>query len=53
MGKRVRAIPALHDLDVRKKIIDCHKDYAQVISYPQPPVETFAKTQNRSTISSV
>jgi hypothetical protein len=53
MGKRVRAIPALHDLDVRKKIIDCHKDYAQVISYPQPPVETFAKTHNRSTISSV
>ena len=51
MGKRVRAIPALHDLDVRKKIIDGHKDYAQVISYPQPPVE--ALTHNRSTISSV
>ena len=28
MGKRVRAIPPLHDLDARKKIIDTHKDYA-------------------------
>jgi len=44
MGKRVRAIPALHDLDVRKKIIDSHKDYAQILSYPQPPVETFARS---------
>ena len=43
MGKRVRAIPALHDLDVRKKIIDNHKDYAQILSYPQPPIGTFAK----------
>ncbi len=44
MGKRVRAIPALYDLNVRKKIVDGHKDYAQVLSYPQPPVETFAKS---------
>ena len=44
MGKRVRAIPALYDLDVRKKIVDGHKDYAQILSYPQPPVETFAKS---------
>ena len=44
MGKRVRAIPALHDLDARKKIIDTHKDYQQVIAYPQPPIEKFAKS---------
>src|ERR1039458_2176466 len=44
MGKRVRAIPALHDLDARKKIIDTHKDYAQVIAYPQPPIENIAKS---------
>ena len=44
MGKRVRAIPALHDLDARKKIIDTHKDYAQVIAYPQPPIERLAKS---------
>src|SRR5215467_14761404 len=44
IGKRMRSLPALHDLDVRKRIIDRHKDYAQILSYPQPPIETFAKT---------
>ena len=44
MGKRVRSLPALYDLDVRKKIVDGHKDYQQILSYPQPPLETFAKT---------
>ena len=44
MGKRVRAIPPLYDLDARKKIIDTHKDYQQIIAYPQPPVEKLAKS---------
>jgi aminocarboxymuconate-semialdehyde decarboxylase len=44
MGKRVRGLPALYDLDVRKKIVDGHKDYQQVLTYPQPPIERFAKT---------
>jgi aminocarboxymuconate-semialdehyde decarboxylase len=44
MGKRVRAIPPLYDLDARKKIIDSHKDYQQILAYPQPPVEKLAKT---------
>jgi predicted TIM-barrel fold metal-dependent hydrolase len=44
MGKRVRAIRALYDLDHRKKIVDGHKDYAQILSYPQPPIESFAKS---------
>ena len=44
MGKRVRALPALYDLDFRKKIVDGHKDYRQVLAYPQPPIECFAKT---------
>src|SRR5579862_8719805 len=45
MGKRIRSLPALFDLDVRKKIVDGHKDYQQILSYPQPPIERFAKTQ--------
>ena len=44
MGKRVRSLPALYDLDVRKRIVDGHKDYQQILSYPQPPIERFAKT---------
>ena len=44
MGKRVRSLPALFDLEHRKKLVDGFKDYRQILSYPQPPVETFAKT---------
>ena len=44
MGQRVRSLPALHDLDVRKKIVDGHKDYQQILSYTQPPIELIAKT---------
>src|ERR1700732_1659588 len=44
MGKRIRSLPALFDLNVRKKIVDGHKDYQQILSYPQPPVEKFAKS---------
>src|SRR5437763_3504083 len=44
MGKRVRLIPALYDLDHRKKIVDGFKDYAQILSYPQPPIESFAQS---------
>ena len=43
MGKRVRALPALFDLEYRKKIVDQHADYAQILSYPQPPLETLVK----------
>jgi uncharacterized protein len=43
MGKRVRAVPALFDLDHRKKIVDLFPDYAQILSYPQPPLERLAK----------
>ena len=44
MGKRIRSLPALFDIDVRKKIVDGHKDYQQILSYPQPPIEKFAKS---------
>ena len=44
IGKRVRSLPALYDLDVRKRIVDSHKDYQQILAYPQPPIEKFAKT---------
>jgi aminocarboxymuconate-semialdehyde decarboxylase len=43
MGKRVRALPALFDLDHRKKIVDLYGDYAQILSYPQPPLEILVK----------
>ena len=43
IGKRMRAVPAIYDLDVRKKVVDGFPDYAQILSYPMPPLEHFAK----------
>ena len=43
-GQARALAPALHDLDVRKKIVDGHKDYAQILSYSQPAIEDIAKT---------
>jgi predicted TIM-barrel fold metal-dependent hydrolase len=43
IGKRVREIPCIHDLDVRKKIVDTFMDYAQILSYSQPPLEVMTK----------
>jgi uncharacterized protein len=42
MGKRVRSLPALYDIDFRKKMVDGFPDYQQILSYPQPPLEVFA-----------
>ena len=39
IGKRMRGVPAIYDLDVRKKVVDKFKDYAQIVSYPMPPLE--------------
>jgi len=43
IGKRMRGVPAIYDLDVRKKVVDMFPDYAQILSYPMPPLEDFAK----------
>jgi predicted TIM-barrel fold metal-dependent hydrolase len=45
IGKRVREIPCIHDLGVRLKVVDQFKDYAQILSYPMPPLELLAKGQ--------
>jgi aminocarboxymuconate-semialdehyde decarboxylase len=39
IGKRVREIPSIHDLEVRRKVVDKFKDYAQILSYSLPPLE--------------
>src|SRR5690348_16020863 len=45
IGKRMRELPAIHDLDVRKKVVDTFKDYAQILSHGMPPLEVLAKGQ--------
>jgi uncharacterized protein len=39
MGKRVREIPVLYDLDARFRVMDQFDDYAQVICIASPPIE--------------
>src|SRR5436189_5390576 len=39
IGKRVRGIPALYDLDVRRKVVDQFVDYAQVLSLGLPMID--------------
>ena len=43
IGKRVREIPSIHDLEVRRKVVDQFDDYAQILSYPMPPLELLTK----------
>src|SRR5205807_1544423 len=42
IGKRVRNIPTLVDLDARFRVMDEFGDYRQIISLPLPPVEELA-----------
>ncbi len=42
MGKRVRAIPVLYDLEARLRVMDQFDDYAQVICLGAPPLEVLA-----------
>ena len=45
IGKRMRELPAIHDLDVRKKVVDQFTDYAQILSHGMPPLEVLVKGQ--------
>ena len=39
LGKRVRGIPALSDIDLRLKVVEQFEDYTQVLSHGLPPLE--------------
>jgi predicted TIM-barrel fold metal-dependent hydrolase len=42
MGKRMRGIPVLVDLDLRLQIMDRYEGYAQVLTLASPPIEMIA-----------
>ncbi|HLK67109.1 MAG TPA: amidohydrolase family protein [Bryobacteraceae bacterium] len=42
MGKRVRNVQMLYDLDLRFRIMDQFGEYRQIISMASPPLEVFA-----------
>ena len=43
MGKRLRGVPKLFDLDLRFRDMDEIGDYRQIISLPNPPIEDVAE----------
>ncbi|MBI1204869.1 MAG: amidohydrolase family protein [Rhodopseudomonas sp.] len=43
IGKRMREVPCIHDLEIRKKVVDTFPDYAQILSFAMPPLEVFTK----------
>ncbi len=43
IGKRMREVPCIYDLEIRRQVVDTFDDYAQILSYPMPPLENIAK----------
>ena len=48
IGKRMRGVPAIYDLNVRKKVVDKFKDYAQIVSYSMPAPELMASSPKQA-----
>ena len=42
MGKRMRNIPMLFDLEERFRVMDMFDSYQQALSIPTPPIEAYA-----------
>src|SRR5579863_5447178 len=42
MGKRVRNVPTIADLDARFRVMDEFGEYCQLLSLPAPPMEVMA-----------
>ncbi|MDP7295782.1 MAG: amidohydrolase family protein, partial [Vicinamibacterales bacterium] len=45
MGKRVRNIPILTDLDIRFRCMDMFGEYQQILSLASPPIEVLADAE--------
>lgn len=39
IGKRIRGVPSIWDLDERLRVVEKFDDYGQILSYSQPPIE--------------
>src|SRR4029453_16940824 len=42
IGKRMREVPMLYDLDERLRVMDRFPDYVQILSAGMPPIEALA-----------
>src|SRR5262245_50706184 len=46
IGKRMRGIPMLVDLNIRFRVMDAFEGYQQILSLPTPPIEVFASREH-------
>ncbi len=54
MGKRVRNIPLLRDVDARLRVMDAFgDDYQQILSMPSPPLEAIAGPRDASELARI
>jgi len=54
MGKRVRGIREIHDLDARFRVMDRFGDgYQQILSMPSPPLETMGDGRQASELARI
>jgi aminocarboxymuconate-semialdehyde decarboxylase len=53
IGKRVREIPVIHDLDLRLKLIDSFPDYRQIISVALPPIASFVEPSQAEEVARI
>jgi predicted TIM-barrel fold metal-dependent hydrolase len=53
IGKRVRNVPLLHDLDARLRVMDEFGDYQQILSLPAPPIEAFADARSSEELARI
>ncbi|HEX2655487.1 MAG TPA: amidohydrolase family protein [Xanthobacteraceae bacterium] len=53
MGRRVLEVPCLHDIDVRRKVIDQFPDYAQIISLAAPAIEALVTPEKAEELARI
>ena len=53
IGKRVREVPAIHDVDVRRKVVDSFPDYKQIICVALPPIGTWTPPDKAEEVARV
>ena len=53
LGKRMRTVAKLHDLDERFREMDAYGDYRQIISLPVPPIDDVAGPELAPTLARI
>ena len=53
IGKRVREVPVIHDLDLRRKLIDSFPDYRQIISLAMPAISAFVESNEAEEVARI